>query len=50
MIGASTTGEKKPLSGVGEMGKRIIMAGGSAAPIKAKMMSSSKMTVKLKSS
>lgn len=49
-IGISKTGEKKPVGGIGEMTKRIVMAGSSAAPIKAKLMTTSKLTVKLKSS
>ena len=49
-IVTSKTGEKKPAGGVGEMSKRVVMTGSSAAPIKAKLMSTSKMTVKLKSS
>lgn len=32
--GSSTTGEKKPVSGVGEMAKRVVMSGSSAAPVK----------------
>ena len=49
-IVTSKTGEKKPAGGVGELSKRVVMAGSSAAPIKAKLMSSSgTMKVKLKS-
>lgn len=44
LAAANTTGEKKTV-GMGEMAKRVVLQGSSAAPIKPKMM-----TVKLKSS